>query len=171
MRIRWPVVQVSGSSFPFDEGELGGHVLKRSSQQQRDPDRPETSGGGQSQISSFYGPVMNKQSAAGAAWLSSNSPHLPHDLKDHEIPTVENRDDDQKHQEEEADEKDEGLDGHGCRHNTETSCFFTGYSQLHTLLIQFCVYHHNKTCENMFKSTKEWLTHIPHNDSDDLPNK
>lgn len=43
-----------------------------------------------------------------------HSPGLPGDFKDDEVALVENGDDDQEDQEQEADEKHNGLNGHSC---------------------------------------------------------
>ena len=47
-------------------------------------------------------------------------PRLSCDFKDDEVTAVKNGDNDHKHQEQEADEKHEGLDGHSCRDGTES---------------------------------------------------
>lgn len=50
--------------------------------------------------------------------MQENAAHLPGlscNFKDNNVSAVENRDQDQKHQEQEADEKHKGLNGHSCQ--------------------------------------------------------
>ena len=53
----------------------------------------------------------------------ADSPCLSRDFKDDEITPVKNGDNDQKHQEQEADEEHNSLNGHSCQYNTETGHF------------------------------------------------
>ena len=53
----------------------------------------------------------------------ADSPSLSCDFKHEEVTTMENRDDDQKHQEQEADEKHNSLHGHSCQSHTDHRVF------------------------------------------------
>lgn len=52
--------------------------------------------------------------------MVSDSPCFSSYFEDDDITAVKNRDNDQKHQEQEADEKHNSLNNHSCQENTET---------------------------------------------------
>lgn len=101
-----PVLQVSRSSFLLDEREPGSNMLKQSDQQQSDPGWPVTSHGRKKVFTSAF--QQEQQRHAKAA----DSPRLPRNFKHDDIPAVKHGEDDEKHQEQEADEKHKRLDGH-----------------------------------------------------------
>ena len=73
-------------------------------------------------------------------WKVDDSPGISGDFKDDDVTAVKNGDDDHEHQEQEADEKHESLNGHSCKHDTETYIYFQhaakrcSHTHTHTLL-------------------------------------
>lgn len=67
--------------------------------------------------------IHEKRKKERAIWIVADSPCLSCNFKDNDVAAVKHWDNDQKHQQQEADEKHNGLDSHSCRVNTETGHF------------------------------------------------
>lgn len=77
--------------------------------------------------------VKESQDEKTVTWNITDSPSLSCDFKDNDVTAIKNRDNDQKHQEQKADEKHNSLNGHSCREAQTQEIFIHEFKHISKL--------------------------------------